>query len=40
MPEDNFDEEVEEIFEDEEDGLTREDFFEVLENVSNVDEEE
>jgi len=38
MQEDNTSEEIEEIFDDE-DGITREEFFEVLENVSRVDAE-
>lgn len=41
MPEDNFNEEIEEIFEDEEENdLTRDEFFEVLEHVSDVNEED
>ena len=40
MQEDNLENELEEIFEEDEDGITREEFFEVLENVSGADDEE
>jgi hypothetical protein len=39
MQEDNINEKIEEVFEDEENSITREEFFEVLENVSGADDE-